>query len=175
MAEGISIGATQKWPVVAGGVGQRRWTAEVRRSRWIGRFLALKRSAGYGCRFGESGTFVQFGERGPHAAPGRPRHRARWPSVLACLHHAEVRCARPARGARPTRQPSEDRPTASSVGHAAPASTRSRFLSANACFSTTNQLIAARGSVTRVATMKNGNTRNVASPMMTSSCWMGKA
>ncbi len=30
MAEGISIGATQKWPVVAGGVGQRRWTAEVR-------------------------------------------------------------------------------------------------------------------------------------------------
>lgn len=71
MAEGISIGATQKWPVEAGGVGQRRWTAEVRRSRWTGRFLALKRSAGYGCRFGEPGTFVQFGERGPHAAPGR--------------------------------------------------------------------------------------------------------
>lgn len=85
MAEGISIGATQKWPVEAGGVGQRRWTAEVRRSRWIGRFLALKRSAGYGCRFGEPGTFVQFGE------------------------------PRPARGARPTRQPSEDRPTASGV------------------------------------------------------------
>ncbi|WP_272865458.1 hypothetical protein [Mycobacteroides abscessus] len=29
MAEGISIGATQKWPVVAGGVGQRRWTADM--------------------------------------------------------------------------------------------------------------------------------------------------
>lgn len=37
MAEGISIGATQKWPVVAGGVGQRRWTADV----WA---IALDRS-----------------------------------------------------------------------------------------------------------------------------------
>ncbi|SHP10912.1 Uncharacterised protein [Mycobacteroides abscessus subsp. bolletii] len=90
MAEGISIGATQKWPVEAGGVGQRRWTAEVRRSRWIGRFLALKRSAGYGCRFGEPGTFVQFGERRPHAAPGRHDSHPRTVQRLA----AWSRCTR---------------------------------------------------------------------------------
>lgn len=90
MAEGISIGATQKWPVEAGGVGQRRWTAEVRRSRWIGRFLALKRSAGYGCRFGEPGTFVRFGECGPHAAPGRHDSHPRTVQRLA----AWSRCTR---------------------------------------------------------------------------------
>lgn len=56
-----------------------------------------------------------------------------------------------------------------------PTATCFRFFNARARFSTMNQLIAASGRVSKVARTKNGNTPSVPSPMMTSSCWMGKA